>query len=102
MGAFEEAEGCRHGERTRAVFPLHPPASTPKQLLIKKKSVRTCLSVAPFYVWLHVPFRIEAVIKILTFGFKLGAVQQALTLRVFFSLVFRACCESRTRWPFCS
>ena len=26
--------------------------------------------------------------------FKLGAVQHALTLRVFFSLVFRACCES--------
>ena len=63
---------CRR-VKTRAAFPPAPQASTSKQRLIKKKS--SCLSVAPFYLWLHVPFRIEAVIKVLTFS-------------VFFSLMF--------------
>ena len=40
---------------------LSPCASEPQL-----PSMRTCLSVAPFYLGLHVPFRIEAVIKILT------------------------------------
>ena len=77
MGAYAEApqRGADTGKGHALSFPLRPRASTSKQRLIKKKSVRTCLSVAPFYLWLHVPFRIEAVIKILTF-------------RVFFSLVF--------------
>ena len=56
------AEGCGHA----LFFSLHPRALTSKQRLIKKKSTRTCLSVVLFYLWLRVPFRIEAVIKILT------------------------------------
>ena len=47
-------------------FPLHPRALTSKQRLIKKSSMRACLSVVLFYLLPHVPFRIEAVIKILT------------------------------------
>ena len=66
MGAYEEAP--QRGADAGKGHALSFRASTSKQRLIKnKKSVRACLSVAPFYLWLHVPFRIEAVIKILKF-----------------------------------
>ena len=57
MGAYEEApqRGADTGTGHAMSFPLH--LSTSKQRL----------SVAPFYLGLHVPFRIQAVIKILTF-----------------------------------
>ena len=35
-------------------------------------------------------------------GFKLGAVQHALTLRVFFPLCLGHVVNRTTRWPFCS
>ena len=53
------------GKDTRCLSPCA--AFTSKQRLIKKKSMRTCLSVVLFYLLPLDPFRIEAVIKILTF-----------------------------------
>ena len=68
MGAYEKAPqwGADTGKGHALSFPLHLRALTSKQRLIKKK---TCIHVCQshlFYLWLHVPFRIEAVIKILT------------------------------------
>ena len=54
---------------------LHLRASTSKQRLIKKKGCARMFVGRPLLSGLHVPFRIEAVIKILTF-------------RVLFSLMF--------------
>ena len=61
-------QSCRYGERTRDVFPPAPLSFNFLQHLVKRKSVRACLSVAPFYLGLHVPFRIEAVIKRVLFS----------------------------------
>ena len=61
--AWNPAWGCRRGERTRCVFLPAPPSldfqATPHK--VKEPVVLFCLL-------LHVPFRLEAVIKILTFG----------------------------------
>ena len=55
--------GAGTGTRHALSFLLHPRAWTSKQRLIKKKSV---MSVVLFCLLMHVPLRLEAMIKILT------------------------------------
>ena len=61
MGAFENApqRGADTGKGHALSFPLHPRALTSKQRLIKKKSMRTGLSVMLFFLLLHVPFGLK-------------------------------------------
>ena len=81
-GAFEKApqRGADTGKGHALSFSLHPRAFTSKQRLIKKKSMRTCLSVVLFYLLPLVPLRIEAVIKILTIEWRFFMLQLWVTL----------------------
>ena len=67
MGAFEG--GADTGKGHALSFSLHPRALTSKQRLIKKKSKRTFCRSYSFVFLLHVPLRLEAMIKILTVAF---------------------------------
>ena len=57
--------GAGTGKGHALSFLLHPRAWTSKQLLIKKKNRAHLLSVVLFCLLMHVPLRLEAVIKIL-------------------------------------
>ena len=53
------AEGCRHGERTRAVFPPAPPSLNFQATPYKEKNMHAGLSVVLLHLLLHVPFGLK-------------------------------------------